>query len=301
MRASSNRAAAARASQERQAALRYNSTSTAEQQRLWDQATALLRDRSAPASAPSAGLTSPRNLRPEAPEAADDGGSDAKVPSAPPQILDSGAIEAEVLRLLIDGDSALTALESRTKPGNGGAPRSLRFTAPSSSRRGYGGAPDDDDDDFSSSASGCGDDADIGASSDDLAARLPVLLQRSSAASRRAHTAGQDYMGSPDGLDDLTDYALAGHSTAMKGCTATRHQWKPDLYMRSTACPGVYHRPPPCRSCGCRPPECAPRILRASAGARGGWLPLSVESLQSCPSRRPPRLGAHRSCPPSFA
>ena len=234
LRAPSNRAAAARASQERQAALRYNSTSTAEQQRLWDQATALLRDRSAPASAPSAGLTSPRNLRPEAPEAADDGGSDAKVPSAPPQIIDSGAIEAEVLRLLIDGDSALTALESRTKPGDGGAPRSLRFTAPSSSRRGYGGAPDDDDDDFSSSASGCGDDADIGASSDDLAARLPVLLQRSSAASRRAHTAGQDYMGSPDGLDDLTDYALAGHSTAMKGCTATRHQWKPDLYMRST-------------------------------------------------------------------
>ena len=41
-------------------------------------------------------------------------------------------------------------------------------------------------------------------------------------------------MDSHAGLDDLTDYALAGHSTAMKGCNATRRQWKLELYMRST-------------------------------------------------------------------
>jgi len=59
LRAPSNRAAAARANQERQAALRFNSTSAAEQQRLWEQATSSLRGRSAPAPVPSAALTSP--------------------------------------------------------------------------------------------------------------------------------------------------------------------------------------------------------------------------------------------------
>ena len=105
LRAPSDRAAAARANQERQAALRFNSTSALEQQRLWEQATSSLRGRSAPAPAPSAALTSPRT-RSLAEDPDVESGSDAKASSAPAQIPDD-AIEAEVLRILIDGDAAL--------------------------------------------------------------------------------------------------------------------------------------------------------------------------------------------------
>jgi hypothetical protein len=245
LRAPSNRAAAARANQERQAALRFNSTSAAEQQRLWEQATSSLRGRSAPAPAPSAALTSPRTRSlAEDPEV--ESGGDAKVSSAPAQIPDD-AIEAEVLRILIDGDAALESLDARnTSSGSslaadgksdGGAPRMLRFAVLPSARRGRGGDPDDEDEGDDSSDGDDqdgGNDAGGGAADDDLAARLLALLRGQPATARRAPAAGSAYMESPAGMDDLTDYALAGQSTAVKGCQATRRDWTPELYMRST-------------------------------------------------------------------
>ncbi len=63
---------------------------------------------------------------------------------------------------------------------------------------------------------------------------LLSLLRGKSAPARRAPASGSAYMESPAGMDDLTDYALAGQSTAVKGCQATRRDWTPELYMRST-------------------------------------------------------------------
>jgi hypothetical protein len=174
-------------------------------------------------------------------------GDDAKASSAPAHIPDD-AIEAEVLRILIDGDAALGSLDARNASSgsslaadgksDGGVPRMLRFAVLPSARRGRGGDPDDEDegDDDSSDGDGqdSGNDAGGGAVDDDLAARLLALLRGKSATARRAPAAGSAYMESPAGMDDLTDYALSGQSTAVKGCQATRRDWTPELYMRST-------------------------------------------------------------------
>jgi hypothetical protein len=89
------------------------------------------------------------------------------------------------------------------------------------------------------------------------AARLLALLRGKSAPARRAPASidlhGSAYMESPAGMDDLTDYALAGQSTAVKGCQATRRDWTPELYMRSTGRPRLDYGPLAGRPCGRRP------------------------------------------------
>ena len=255
----SDRAKSARL--QREAARAFNGTDPSEQRRIWDQAKANLlqpaRPAIPPASSPSASATPSLSAQPQD---AKENDSPPLFDIPPPQEED---IRHEVIRLLLAGEANLASLHQHTPQpprravvANGvDAPRRPRFASLADAGRtralgnnaglsdGSGGGGGGDG---PSSEDGGGDhpDESDASQSDDAAfvSRLNGSFQRIHLDSARnprdnqralADRNDDDFLSSPQGIADLSAYALSGKRTYLAGCAASRKDYSSKLYMRS--------------------------------------------------------------------